>query len=522
MHMAESNNRHERKVVTLNLASCLVLVGLFVGLGTAEQSLATNTVLIRDVTIISAERIQPIPGTSVLIEDGLIVAIGTNLRRTDVGQEIDGAGRFLIPGLIDSHVHLAGSAGIRGDQRQKNILLLQEFHRREPLNYLAFGFTTLIDVSSSPAYARTWNELALRPDLHFCAALPFANGYGMAFESVETRFEAPFFLYDPQQANVIPTQYKAEEHTPHAVLERIARTEAVCVKTYYETGFAGLYDFPVPPVELIADVVKEAHANNLTVLMHGNSLEAQHFAAIAGVDALAHGAWHWGDWNGAEDIPEQVRHILDEIIGGNIGYQSTAQVIYGERDLFDPQFLNDPRLEAVYGQELLNWYRSEDAGWFRRQLMENYRTHPELIQAFIGKEPDGSLFEPSNAAISRLARSVSYLAANGATFLFGTDSPSSPAYTNPPGYNGLIEIRRLADFGVSERLIFEALTINNARAFNLDHEIGTVEVGKRANLLLLRKNPLETIAAYDSIDTIVLNGRPIARNSLLLPLTDDQ
>ena len=44
---------------------------------------------------------------------------------------------------------------------------------------------------------------------------------------------------------------------------------------------------------------------------------------------------------------------------------------------------------------------------------------------------------------------------------------------------------------------------------------GTIEVGKRADLLLLRKDPLKTIAAYDSIDTIFLNGDAIPRASLL-------
>jgi imidazolonepropionase-like amidohydrolase len=44
---------------------------------------------------------------------------------------------------------------------------------------------------------------------------------------------------------------------------------------------------------------------------------------------------------------------------------------------------------------------------------------------------------------------------------------------------------------------------------------GTIEVGKRADLLLLRKDPLKTIAAYDSIETIFLNGNALPRASLL-------
>ena len=64
---------------------------------------------------------------------------------------------------------------------------------------------------------------------------------------------------------------------------------------------------------------------------------------------------------------------------------------------------------------------------------------------------------------------------------------------------------------------FEALTITNARVFNLEQEIGTVEVGNSANLLLRKGNPLESVTAYDTIETIIIRGRAIDRDSLLLP-----
>jgi len=44
---------------------------------------------------------------------------------------------------------------------------------------------------------------------------------------------------------------------------------------------------------------------------------------------------------------------------------------------------------------------------------------------------------------------------------------------------------------------------------------GTIEIGKRADLLLLRADPLKSIAAYDAIETIFLNGNPLSRVSLV-------
>jgi hypothetical protein len=48
----------------------------------------------------------------------------------------------------------------------------------------------------------------------------------------------------------------------------------------------------------------------------------------------------------------------------------------------------------------------------------------------------------------------------------------------------------------------------------LDRDIGTVQVGKRANLLLLRKDPMQTIDAYAEIAKVILNGRVLDRSEL--------
>jgi cytosine/adenosine deaminase-related metal-dependent hydrolase len=61
---------------------------------------------------------------------------------------------------------------------------------------------------------------------------------------------------------------------------------------------------------------------------------------------------------------------------------------------------------------------------------------------------------------------------------------------------------------------FRAATINNAREFKLDSQIGTIEPGKIANLILLKKSPLESVDAYDSIITVWVHGKPISRDSL--------
>jgi imidazolonepropionase-like amidohydrolase len=116
--------------------------------------------------------------------------------------------------------------------------------------------------------------------------------------------------------------------------------------------------------------------------------------------------------------------------------------------------------------------------------------------------------------IGTVKAATAYLAQHGARLLFGTDTPSAPTYANPPGLNAWLEMHRLRDAGVPPAQIFEMATLRNAQAVHLDHEVGSVEAGKRANLLLLRSDPRHTIEAYDAIVKVILGGRVLDRDEL--------
>jgi imidazolonepropionase-like amidohydrolase len=122
--------------------------------------------------------------------------------------------------------------------------------------------------------------------------------------------------------------------------------------------------------------------------------------------------------------------------------------------------------------------------------------------------------EYDNGPLRRVRQVVAYLASKDANFLFGTDTPSSPTYGNLPGLNGYLEMRELQKAGLSLKQIFRAATINNAREFKIDSQVGTIEPGKIANLVLLKKSPLESVDAYDSIVTVWIHGKQITRDSL--------
>jgi imidazolonepropionase-like amidohydrolase len=153
---------------------------------------------------------------------------------------------------------------------------------------------------------------------------------------------------------------------------------------------------------------------------------------------------------------------------------------------------------------LLAWYRSADAQWYKHDLAQG-ETDERMREAY------------ERGPLRRGNLTVKYLAEHGARFLFGTDTPSGPTLGNLPGLNGYLEMQRLAAAGVSLRQIFEAATLSNATSFRLEDKIGTVAVGKRANLVLLGHSPLDLVEAYDEIQAVWIAGRQLDPANLEAP-----
>jgi imidazolonepropionase-like amidohydrolase len=117
-------------------------------------------------------------------------------------------------------------------------------------------------------------------------------------------------------------------------------------------------------------------------------------------------------------------------------------------------------------------------------------------------------------AIERTRETFRIILRDGVPLLLGSDTPAGDGFGNPPGLNGRLEMQDWADAGAPLGVILRAATLDNAVALGLSGELGSIETGKRADLLLLAQNPLLNVSAYDSIQTIFLGGEPIARETL--------
>lgn len=461
-------------------------------------------VLIKDVRVVSPGK--PVSAAvDVLLEGETIRAIGQLTARGDqmrVDQVIEGKGRFLTPGLIDSHVHLQG---VPGESPAMPQAVREEAISQIPRSYLYFGFTTVLDLFSADSLIDGWNKQPLAPTAYHCAGVPIPGGYPLAWIPPEEQLHTPsaqYYLYDLNQPELMKATPGSDNHKPRPLVERIASTDARCIKIFYETGFGGLKNLPVPSPDIVRQLVTAAHAHQLPVYLHGNSEDAYEFALQTGVDMLVHGLWH-GE-------PGQAATLADRVAGAGLKVQPTMRVIHSIRDLFNPAYFEKPEVAHAMPPASMSWYRSEAGQWMAKEISQE-------ISDGSTTQGDHHVHGAADAALARpfevLERFTAALLRKGEA-VFGSDTPSGPIYTQFPGLNGWREMQLWVEAGATSEQLFNALTIGNARVLSLEEVLGTVDVGKRADLLLLKRNPRESASNWDSIEWVIVKGRPIKREML--------
>lgn len=230
----------------------------YLRLALAAGLLLTGTALARtvaftDVSVFDGEEL--LPATTVVVEDGIITAIGADVPIPAGAEVIDGTGHTLQPGLIDAHQHVFTPEALEQN--------------------LVFGVTTVLDMFTVPGFAsamRAEQEAGTasgRADLFSAGVLATApHGHGTQF-GVEVAG-----LTDPAEA-------------AEWVADRLAEGSDY-IKVVIETGEEMGYEIPSLDQELAAAVTEAAHAEGLLVLTHVQTLEAARAALAAGTDGLAH------------------------------------------------------------------------------------------------------------------------------------------------------------------------------------------------------------------------------------------
>jgi imidazolonepropionase-like amidohydrolase len=470
----------------------------------SRDSTMDEATIIGNATIISPERRAPLTHGDVLIRGGRIVGVARHLAAGPGTRRIDASGRFLIPGLIDSHVHVGHSAALDEHAIDAHPALWEAYRAQVPRAYLAFGFTSVVDLDLLPGDQAWFEATALHPRLYSCGrGIKVAGGYGAFSVPPPSSPRFPNLVYEPLESAHWPESLNPADYTAERAVARAADARAVCVKAFVESGF-GVFKWPYLHTKTLRHIGAAAAARDMTLLVHATSLASWRSALDAHADVLAHGLWIWpGDPTNAVP-PAAAREVIAAAAESRTHVQPTLQVVAGERSFFDPALLDDSRLPWALPPTVIAYLRSAEGEKARESLLAEYRQH----------SPSPGFERLLSTAIERTHATFKLMLRDRVPLIFGSDTPAGDGFGNPPGLNGRLELESWAALGAPLALILRAATLDNARALGLSDSLGSIQVGKRADLLLLTSDPLTDVSAYDSIETVFLNGVPLARDSL--------
>jgi hypothetical protein len=459
---------------------------LFLSIVCSAQSL-----IIQNVTIIDATGGEPRPAMSVGIENGQITAIKKSIKAPKGAGIVDGTGKFLIPGLWDMHVHL----------NRPEIFF--------PL-LLANGITGVREMFTGIPI-RTIREWRMRAGVPRIYAAGFLDGPMMLNNGPPP--PGAFAVADPEQARFAVRSLAESGVDFLKVYNSIPRDAYFAIADEARSigiPFAGHVPEAVSNGEASdAGQLSEEHLINMLLDCSTNAdrLRAARIATMtsdkitgeARLRALA-----WPDMEGLFDTysEEKANLLFAKFVQNGTWQTPTLVVLSGFARAREEQFTHDPRRRFLPKQWTDSW--DPRATFYLRDLSpEDYDVlHARIVML-----------------LARYQKLVGDMRKAGVEFLAGTDASG----WNPvlPGFGLHEELALLVDSGFTPMEALQSATRNPARYFNKLDEMGTIEVKKSADLVLLNADPLEDIHNTQKIEAVILRGRYYSRkdlNALLKPL----
>lgn len=433
---------------------------------------APASLLIRGAAIFDAITGTMLPARSVFIEGEHIRSIGSSRDpvRTPRGTRvIDGRGKFLIPGLIDAHVHatyVLDFAHMTGDEIF-------------PL-FLANGVTSIRSTGDLMVAGKLLSRYAkehpaLSPRVFLCSPLidgdpPFHGYWGRAVTNPD---KVPGFIAD------------------------MAAWGVSTVKLYVGT------ERPVG-----RKVIEQAHEKGLVVTGHLGKYSAQD-AVADGIDCLEH---IWGVFNfifppGAPktgisalerraniDLENPIaKELIEAIKTRHVFVDPTLTVFRNMLLLADlPEYFQHPDNALMPDPLMKYWLKYRDERMKTALSPETLELRQKEFQKY--KELTGILYRA------------------GVTLLAGTDTPEPFC---PPGFSLHQELELLVESGLPPAAALQAATIHNAQVLRVERSLGSIEPGKLADIVILNADPLASIQNSRNIAAVIKGGRVLDPKSLL-------
>jgi len=427
-------------------------------------------------------------GDGKIIESGAILIRGGKIAEVYEGEgpdpktvkatPVEAAGKTMLPGLIDVHVHLVAPGGFYPDTGNFD----PEPHMlRNLAAYLYSGVTAVRSVGDPldivlKVRAQVNGGERLGAELFTCGPLFTApGGHGTEyFKDMPANIR--------QQAEEQFTRIPASADEARRQVAELKHSNIDCIKAILEAG-GGSGVFNRLDSAIFQAIAQEAHAQGLPLAVHTGDVRDVMDAVSGGADSIEHGSFR-------EPIPDA---LLQQMVSKKMFYDPTLSVGEAFRDF------------AAGKTDLL-----------KRSLVQ--QVGPEDLIEGTEKAMASKDIEPIRRRIAQFPFNLdigtqNLLRANkdGVALVTGSDAGNFLILHGPTVQH---ELALWVRAGIPPAVALQAATYNAAGLLRAENHIGSIRVGNDADLLLVDGNPLEDITAIERISIVFFKGEQLDRSDL--------
>ena len=486
----------EEKIRTSAKLWLLAVLAPFIGMGFwqahSQDNVVKTKIMAREV---NRSRSLLIRNVRIFVGDGKVVENGAVLVRNGKIDEvyegaapdakvlkavpIEGAGKTVLPGLIDVHVHLIESGGFT--TRKKDYEHPEKQMQRELAAYLYCGVTAVKSAGDLLDEA-----LKLRGVLNsgvklgaelFVSGPIFTAPGGHGNEEVD---QMPQYMRKSGALQYLRMPKTAEE--ARSQVDDLKRDGVDGIKAMLDGG-AATFHWARLDAGLLKAIAAESRAQNLPIVVHTGESRDVADALAAGVNGIEHGSYRDAIPDAMIAAMKQGGVSFDPTLSAADGYQSFARG--------DLSTINRPLAEQSGPAELL----ADTRKLINTPDMLKYREE-------VGQYPFAAAEIKSN--LVRMWKA-------GVMLVTGSDA-GSPLVIHGPTVQRELELWVAA--GIPNDVALQAATWNAAKLLRAEHRFGAIHKGMEATLVIVEGNPLTDIHAMSSITSVILKGERVSRSSL--------
>src|SRR5450432_3139292 len=427
-------------------------------------------------------------GNGKVIESGAVLVRGGKIAvvydgsfpeaKTLDAEPIDAAGKTVLPGLIDMHIHLGGPGGFYDDWSKYDPAKANE---RELEAYLYCGVTAVRSTGDQVDPMLKLRQQfdsgeKLGAELFLCGPLFTAEG-GHGTEYAKNLPEMARAGFNAQFLRIPKTQEEARKQ-----VDDLAAKGVNAIKGVLEAGVPS-YPFKRMNLDLLRAVVAEAHAKHLPASVHTGESQDVIDAVALGADSIEHGSFR-------DEIPDAT---IAEMKAKGVALDPTLSVAEGFTQFGQGKadLLKRSLVQQVTTKELLTGTEHATVSTEMKSLREGLSHYPTSVEM-----GDRNLIKAWRA---------------GVMLVTGSDAGNFLVMHGPTVQH---EIELWVAAGIPPEVALQGATYNAAKLLRAENRIGTIEVGKEASLLIVDGNPLQDVRALSSISAVLMKGERVGRSAL--------